>query len=217
MKQDILQISMTYEIFFPHSPEDVKTKNDIFNKLLSLIKNLDKPQNTTFKSNKSKRRMFLGSDNFCIDIRWLKKFSTEISLVNPRENLDSVNQVTNEILNYINTVLGEKAKESSAIITKVTCKLGKSLNLSKQIIGEKRLAEINEILERTLNPVGVIFAYEREDIKYILGVYSGRRAETVHIYKEYKEPIPFNFIKDVYNKEFPEPEQLIKKLYQVQL
>jgi len=209
-------VFVTCEVFFPNSPEDTESKIDIYNKLSKLIESFDRPQNVKFRSNRKQRSIVLDADEFEIRTKCLKKLSTEASIVNPDKNLDAVNHIWSSVINYINAVLGDAAKGAKIATSKVTCKKEKPSNLSKKIIGETRLAKINENVKRSLSPLGIVFEYEHEGRRYTLALYSKRPAETVYSYKTCEEQLPFDFIKMEYKK-LDEPESRIKDLYQVKL
>ncbi|HXY88466.1 MAG TPA: hypothetical protein VEG44_08500 [Candidatus Acidoferrales bacterium] len=225
---------MSCEIIFPDTPEDIRSKNEIFNKISKFIQDSDilkffktiggseNKQYVNFKSNKTKRRVILSSDQFDVNINCLQKLSIETNLVNPNENIGLVNQVVNSIIDYINFEMGGRAKESKIITSKMVCRGESTKNLSKQIIGEERLAELNKrarlskSINQLLNPIGIIFEYIQEDKKYVLGIYSDIGAEMIYCYKDYMRPIHSDFLKNEY-KELEAPEKLIKNLFQVEL
>ena len=216
-EQSILRVFVTCEAFFPNSPEDTQSKIDIYDKLSKLIESFDRPQNVKFRSNRKKRSIvLLADDEFEIRTKCLKKLSTEVSLANPDKNLDAVNHIWSSVINYINAVLGDAAKGAKIATSKVTCKEEKPSNLSKKIIGETRLAKINENVKRSLSPLGIVFEYEHEGRRYMLALYSKRPAETIYSYETYKEQLPFDLINIEYEK-LDEPESRIKDLYQVKL
>jgi hypothetical protein len=213
MKQepDAVRTELTFEIFFPKSPEDTKTKEDAYSKLLELIERSEKAENVKLTSDKNKKTITLDSDELHVHIRYIKKLSVLVELVRPETNIESANDAMNSVLNYINSVLGVNAKESKAVSSKIVCK--EKLSDLKRVIGEEKLAEINQRAKRVLKPFGIMFEYKLPHRRYILGIYSDRPAEVIYSYRDYNEPIPFNFISTEY-KAFKHPEKIIEKLYQ---
>ncbi len=216
MKQesDAVHITETFEIFFPNSPEDAKTKKAVLRKLYELINGSEIAKNVKLTRNIDKKRIALDSDEFDINIRYSKKLSVLVELVSSRTNLDEVDEVMSDIMSYVNPVMGNSARESKVVSTKIVCK--KKLSSITPVIGEKTLRGINQRVNKTLEPFGMMFEFKKEDRRYVIGVYSGRPAEVIYSYKDYKEPIALNFITDEHDA-FKDPEKIIKKLYQVVL
>jgi hypothetical protein len=213
-ESDILRIVETFEIFFPNCPKDTKTKTGIYKKLLELISGSEEFKDIKLDSKDRNRRITLDSDEFDVTVDYLKRFAVRIRLVDPYKNLKDVNEIVNNIMNFVNSITGSSARESKVVSTRIVCK--KNVPNLKGVIGEKCLAKINDRAGLPLNPFGIIFEYEKEDRRFVLGVYYDRPAQTISGYKDYKEPIPRDFIIKE-DESLKEPEKTIKKLYQTGL
>lgn len=205
------------EIRFPKAPKKAKDREVLFNKFLSLIEESKESLPVRVKSNKRRRQIILDSDEFMFTISFRKILSTKILVNHPEENIDTVNEVGNKVINYMNTILGDKATNSSVFFSKRIFRPEKIINLCKKLIGEPRLAKINEEVKQPLNPIGVYFEYELKGKELGFMTFSNERsAEAIFCKSTYKDKIPFNLLRKEYN-ELASPTEIIKKLLEMEL
>jgi hypothetical protein len=206
-----------FEINFPKAPKKVKEREVLFNKFFSLIEDGRESLPVKVKSHKRGRQIILDSDEFMFSISFGKTVSTKILVNAPEKNIDVVNEVGNKVINYMNTILGEKATNSHVILSKTILRPQKAVNLCKKLIGEPTLAKINETVKQTLNPVGIFFEYEFKE-KYIAfsTLSNEKSAEGFFSRSVYKDKIPFDLLRKEYDM-LVSPAEIVKKLIEMEL
>lgn len=215
-KKEIIRTLAEFSIFFPKAPKKAEDKEALYSKFLSLVEE-NKELPVKVKSNKRKKRIILDSDEFMFAIYFGKTLSIRTLVNDPDKHIDTINGVGNKIINYMNIILGEGARNSTVNSAKTTYYSKRIPNLSKKIIGETRIAKINEKVEQVLNPYAISFEYKLKEKEFSFGSFSGKASvEALLSSTPYKDRIPFNFLRKEYD-ELIKPEELMKKLAEMEL
>ena len=208
------------EISFPKAPKKAKDKTTLFDKLLSLVEESKESLPVEVKSYKKRRHLILDSEEFRFDIFFGKRGSivrTRALVHTPEKNLDIANEVGNKVISYMNTILGEGATGSRVMSEKTILYPKKTINLSRKIIGEGKIAKINEKVKRTLSPVGVFFEYKVNERDFSFATFSNKKAvEALLSSITYKDKMPFDLLRTEHNK-LSEPAGVVKKLIEEEL
>lgn len=203
-------------IIFPKASMKAKEQKVLFNKFFSLIEESKKSLPVKVMSNKRKRNIILDSDEFMFIISFKKIELIKILMNQPEENISTVNEVGNKVINYINILLGDIASNSIVYFRKTTWGLPKKINLCKKLIGEPRLAKINEEVNQTLSPIGIYFEYKLKGKEFGLASYVNEKSlEEIRVKSTYKYKIPFNLLQKEYD-ELASPTEILKKLHKME-
>ena len=212
------QVALSCEIRFSKALKRKKDRDSAYARFISLVEeNLESfPFQTSF--NKKRRQVVFNAENFLIIVIFSKLPTTTIMVNEPHENISVANEASNKIINYLNTVLGEIANDVG-----VRCMLDsvieekKTVNLADKLIGERRIAKINELLKQTLKPLVIGFQFkEDERTNAIMSMSNGTTAQGVFTTAVYKGKLPFNLLeKEI--KALDNPAEIIKKLTEMEL
>ena len=216
-KEDVAKSTVNFEIAFPLAPKEREVKQTAFNELLSLLAGDKERIKVDLKPDKENLRLFLNSDEFGFGIFFKERVSVSVSVSNPKKNIERVNEIGNKILSFINIVLG-KGAAGSRIMTTITTidKEKESINLSKKIIGDTRLAKINNKVKLQLNPSGITLEYKLKDRDFLIGSFSNRTLEMFTTHNSYKDVIPFDVLLSEYN-ELESSKKVIESLSSIEL
>lgn len=217
-KKEVAKSTVNFEIIFPLAPKEKRSKQTIFYDVLSLIQDNKKRLNIDAKSNKKELRIILSSANFGIGIFFKKTILIKIGLADPKKNIKELYKIGDEILNFIKTVLGHGAIGSKIMSTIMIHDREKEFeNLSKKIIGDKRLAEINNMVKLQLNPTGIIFDYKQNGRDFLIVMYSERNDVMITTRNTYKESIPFGALQSEYEELEKSEKVIIETLSNMEL
>jgi hypothetical protein len=209
--------TVNFDISFPLAPKEKKEKLTAFSELLSLIADDKERLKVDLKPNKTKLEIILSSDEFGFGVYLKERVSVNIGVADPEKNIKKVNEIGNEILSFISTVLGEGATGSKIMTTTTTRDKGReSINLSKKIIGDTRLAKINNKIKLQLNPLGIFFEYKLNERDFLIGSLSNRTVEMFTSHKTYKDAIPLNVLLNEYH-ELKKPKKVMELLSDMEL
>lgn len=206
-------------ISFPKAPKKAKDKKIPFTKLLSLIEKSKESLPVKVRSERRRRYVALDSDEFMFAISFGKSGATirvRVMVHDPEKNIDIANEVGNKIINFMNTILGEGATEPIVISDKTTLFPEEIPNVCKKIVGEKRIAEINEEVKQILTPIGIFVEYKTDDREFVLASISIEEgAEALLSRITYKGKVPFDLLRKEYD-ELANPAEILKKLSDVE-
>ena len=206
-----------FQILFPKAPRKGKDRKVLFNKFLSLVEESKESLLVEVKTNKRRKQVVLDSDEFMFLISFRKILSTKILVNDPEKNITTVNEVGNKVINYMNTILGDKATNSRVRCSKTTTHYRKTVNVCKKLLGEARLAKLSEAVEQPLKPIGIFMGYELKgrDISFATAT-NKRSGEILFCSSTYKDQIPFNFLRQEYDG-LNHPAEIVKKLSELEL
>jgi len=208
------ELILGLHISFPKAPKEREKREALFNKFLSLIEENKESLHVEIKSDKRKRDVILDSDEFMFVISFGKKIPlAHVFVHEPEKNLDTANEFGNKFINYLNTILGEYAIESHVDSHK-TISYPK-IDLSRKIIGEMRIAKINEKVKQTLSPVSVLFEYKINNREFAFATTSTEQSVLLSRII-YKDKLPFDLLQIECN-ELENPANIIKKLIEEEL
>jgi hypothetical protein len=128
-----------------------------------------------------------------------------------------VNDLSNRLLNYLNTICSGYTNDGR-IITAWTVPSSDGVNLSRKFVDETTLSRVNELVKKTLNPIGIFLEYKSDGRDNALSsLYVGKKAITVIMSSVgYKEAIPWNFVLEEY-KNLEASLDIVGKLSQKEL
>ena len=199
------------DIVFPKSPKYAKDRKSLLKKLKSWIREEKKSlsiQDTSFKPNS----VSLSREEFLWVAKFRKPISTILAVRDPEKNIELANDFGNKVLNYLKTILGKFAS-GAEVTTDAENYSVKLEGLGRKIIGETRLARINEITKKTFDPLGIIFQYKKGERTNIFMAASRGDEHALFILSDFsfKDTIPWDTVLSEYN-EIKECEQTIVKL-----
>lgn len=131
------------------------------------------------------------------------------------KNKTRVNELGNKLINYLNTIMGEYARDPRVSTTFMISKK-KGANLAKNFVGEATLAMINELVKKTLSLRGIVFEHVSENRRnFIVHLYSEKEGAAVLIMTRYdcKGMLSWDFVLEEY-KSLNESKDIIRKLSQ---
>ena len=160
---------LTVTILFHKTPKKGVERGALFKKLRSLLKQERKSlpfENIEFDGRA--RVAVLAAKEFYSVISFLKPFTMTLIVTNPLKSIEKTNELANTLVNYMNTVLGEYAKGAEVRTSEFSpWKKGK-INLARKLIGERKIAKINESIKKTLDPFGLLFEFSSNGRKNIM-------------------------------------------------
>lgn len=223
VKEDILAMprkrefreTATFSISLPRTrKKNLKERRELFKKMKSLIEE-DRESLPIKDVSFEKNTIILDAEEFGFLISFDKPISVQIGISKDIEkNKNRVNDLANKVGNYINTILGESAKEARVAVTLITPKR-KGINVAKKFVEETRLAKINELVKRTLHPQGIMFTYKSDEHENFIMYLYGEKLTMVTTMSgyEYEDMIPWDFFMEEYNN-LKESIEIVGKLTQ---
>jgi hypothetical protein len=206
------------QIFFSKASEKVIDKKNLFDKILSLIKQNKESLGVKIKSNKREKKILMSSDNFVLSINFGKEIMMDFLISKPDENIEIFNNVGNNIINYMNTILEEKANNLLIGCIKFIPVYKKNVNLAKKIISESRIVEINNVVEQVLNPIAISLEYQIDDRSFLLSFSSIKEKTNIFVATRiyHKEKLTYNMMQEEYN-ELKKPLKILDTLIESEL
>lgn len=212
-KIDFVQLSVS----FPKSPKVAGDIEPLFGKMLSLIQEGEKsfPAKLIVKS--KQKRIVLDADDFMFNISFSKGISVRILVSNPNKNLQTVNNMGNTLINFLNTVLGDFGTEAKVSIAR-TMSLEKPVNFARKIVGDVQMSRINEMTKEVLNPTAIMLGYKKGEREFSLSnFFSVEEGENfLSSNTVYKERLPFNLLQNEYDQ-LIDPSRVFSTLLQSEL
>ena len=203
------------QIVFPMTKKKkLKERKNLFRKMKSLIER-DKELLPTKDISTEKRTIVLEADEFGSAILFEKPISIQIIISKDREkNKNRVNDLANKLVNYANTILGESARKAD-VSTNCIFSQKKGINLARKVVEETRLAKINELTKKSLNPKGIMFGYTSDKHENIMiHLYHKERVAILIMSTcKYENTIPWDFTIEEY-KNLKECTHIVGQLAQ---
>lgn len=185
------------EIFldFVKAPKEAKERQKFYDKINSLLDENIKEFNN-FKINKKKRRkeIILSKDDYSFFVSFYDKTTLKFRVSEPDKNFKLANVFVNKIVNFLNIILGEYSKEAKLRCIKMDIIKTKQHNLAQKIIGNIRIAKINEEIKQTIKPVACTFEISKNDREFYFSHFSqGANLHVIMSSYDYNDILPFDF------------------------
>lgn len=205
-------------IRFTRAPKSKKELGLLFDKMRSLVESMKKSFNLPNRMIEyEKRRINFYSKNSGFSVFFERPITIIGVIENPKKNIKVANKISNKIINFTSTVIGESAKYANVRASKKHFIPKKSINLAKKMLGEARIAKINEATKLTLSPLMIAFEYKLKDYEnLIMQISNDKVGYVVSSTVTYKDGIPFDFL-SIINEKLDKSEKIIKKLTTVEL
>ena len=204
---------------FPKVPKSVKERKILFQEIVTLIEKSKDSLPKELKIEKGACSLILDSDNYMFTINFKRVAQARIMVNKIDENLEKVNNVANIIINLLNTVMKEKARDSSIMIAQIFSPLN-DINLSAKFVGISQLAKANEITKESLTPLAIAFEFKKDNLKYVVSSFYSKDESPIQnaisIKLTLSEPIPFDLLLKEHEK-LNYAVKLIEKLYEGEL
>jgi len=148
----------TINLSFPRSPKATRTKNAYKEKIRSWL--VEEKKSMPFeKMTSSKSQISLESRDFLLLIDFSKKITLVLGTRKPIQNLEKLNEISNKLFSYLNTIMPEEVKEVQVNTDIMITKRGET-DFAKKVIGDIRIAKIGEIMKSPWNPLAVVFEWK---------------------------------------------------------
>jgi hypothetical protein len=208
------QRTIDIEVSFPSTrKKKAEERKALLNRLKSLTEKDTELQ--VDKISSKKYDLTLLADEFESRIYFNKPIKFRIfSHQDIEKNENRINNFANKLVNYLNTILGESSKGAKSFVNWMIAE-EKGFNLAKEFIEETKLAKINEMIKKTIEPKGIMFEYKSGSHKNsVMHFYS----EDLILFSgfstsEYKDRLPWDFISEEY-KNRKDVINIIEKLGQ---
>lgn len=204
-------------ITFPKVSKSVKERKTLFDKIVLLLENNKDsfPEGLILK--KGKNKVILDSDDFMFSIELKEQLSTRIMINEPDKNIIIVNKVSNSIINFLNTVLEERAKGANIFFSKLLFS-EKPINYASKIIGTTQLAKVNEVAKENITPFVIALEYEKEKRKYVISSsFSKKVTQNIFaVQMDCDDKLPFDLLQNE-NERLNDPINLLKKITNAEL
>jgi len=205
----------TVQVVLPRtSDKKLAERKLLFDKMKSLVEK-DKKSLSTKEITYKRNTIFLDALGFGIAVSFAKPISLFIGVDKDLEKYRSrIKEIANKLVNYINIILGESAKDASVSSTLIVSSR-EEMNLAKKIVEETKLAKINEITKKTLRPSGVMFEYTSNGHENFIMHLHVKDATVISVmsHLEYKDILPWDFTEEEY-KNLKESIDIIGRLAQ---
>lgn len=204
-------------ISFPKAPKKAKDRESLFNKTLRLIEENKESIPAKLVSNKREKGIVLDSDEFTVVIQFGKELSAKAIMKNPDKNLKTVNNVGNNIINFLNVVLEELANSSEVSSLRMIFP-EKPMNLAKKIVGTTQLARMNQTTKQVLNPLAIMLDYKVGERDFTFSDFSTETIIMENLMSRitYKDRLPFDLLQREY-AELNNPSTLVKTILEAEL
>jgi len=209
--------NLSFGISFPNAPKSEKELELLFNKMRSLVKSVSFGR--YIKIGFKKRRINFFAKNFGVSVSFEKRIiiAANVPNANNKKNLEAANKISNKVINYTTTIIGEPAKYAKVYGDRTHLIPKKITNLAEKILGEAKIAKINEITKIKLNPTIIGFDYKlKNQMHTILCLSNSKGAYSVISRITYRDTIPFDLLY-ILNKRLIGLEKTIKLLDKAEL
>lgn len=192
------EVVFTLKISFPRSPKEAKKRKALFEKTASWANE----QRNVFKVKRvrsSRNAVSFEGDHFAFGVGFRKPIEVKVGIMDPNLRLEAANELGNQILTYLNAILGKQASVSE-IEADLNVTSEKKGVLPKRIISESRIAKLSEITKKNLVVNGVGLAYEVDDVPVLVFIYGFEDLSMrfMHVYHDLKNTLPLDFVKSEY-------------------
>lgn len=175
-----------------------------YSQFITLIEENKETLHSKVTISKEKKRVLLDAKDFVLTIRFDDRVSVRIVVHDPYVNRIVAGEIGSKIINYLSTVLGEDATEGVVGSTLVSFS-PKTSGLASKLLGEGRMARINELAEQPLRPFSIAFDFTIGD-KDFMFIEIADKETTLMLSSRtiYKDKIPFNFLeKEIADLDIP--------------
>jgi hypothetical protein len=199
------------DITFPNSPKHAKDRKSLLKKLKSWIRE-EKKMLSIEEISFERNSVSLSREEFFWAAKFQKPISTVLAVRDPEKNIELANDFGNKIMNYLKIIL-EKFAMSAELNTEMQDFSTKIEGLAKNLIGETRLARINEITKMSFLPLGIAFEYEKGERSTIFFAVGKEDVNALYITSSLslKDTLPWDVVLSEY-REIKECEQILTKL-----
>lgn len=206
-------IMFTLGVSFPKSPKKAKERKILFTKMETWVNEHRK----TFSVNdiEFRRRMNLIAfidDDIVLGVSFRKPIQVRIGLTDPDSSLKAANVLGNQILIYLNALLGKEAK---GVTTKTSLDIFRkqTSKLPKRILGESRLAELSEIARTNLFFNGAILTCKIDDRNFFFLIYGRENVDGRYFSseRELMDVVPLDILKSEYEV-LSKSKEILKRL-----
>lgn len=149
----------TVNLTFPKSTESRKARTLYQDKLQTWLEE-EKASMSFEKMIPSKSQIRLESKDLIFSVDFSQK--TMIMILgtrNPLQNMEKLNEISNKIFSYLNTIISQEVKEIKVSVDFIVNKKGE-IDFSKKVIGDARIARIAEIMKISWNPTAIVFDWK---------------------------------------------------------
>lgn len=162
--------------------------------------------------NNAKKRVLLDAKDFAFEITFGKLILVNMMVNNPYENKAIADEVGGKVINYLNTILNEGANGARVVCNLMTTTPEKKTNLAAKLLGEGRIARVNEIVGQSLKPLSIGFEYKLGEKNFMLSLFTSEfNVQIVASSTVYKDKMPFNLLEKEM-AELDNPTSTIKRL-----
>ena len=196
---------------FPNSPKYAKDRKSLLKKLKSWIRE-EKISLSIQKTSFERNAVSLMREEFFLGAKFRKPILTFLIIRDPEKNIKLANEFGNKILNYLKTILGKFAYDAEVNTTMENYSV-KFEGLARKLIGESRLARINETAKKSFDPLSIGFEYEKDGRIIFFMVAAKKEASALFVSSSFsfKDAIPWDVVLSEYT-EIKECEQLVAEL-----
>jgi hypothetical protein len=162
--------------------------------------------------------IILESKDFLFTADFRKKTLTMVfGVTDPLQNIEKLNEVSNKIFSYLNTIMPQEVKEVKVNTDFIVGTKGEA-NFSKRVIGDARIAKIAEITKIPWNPEAIIFEWKEGDRESLAMVGNIRAMEMILFASSFKweNSLPLDAML-LEKREFLKFEEMIKKVWKEEL
>jgi len=164
-----------------------------------------------------KRKIALDCSEFGSIVCFEKPVTFSIVSEEVEKNKKRMNDMTNKLINYLNTILGEMAKGTAinSTYSKTSSERG-GTNIVRKFLDEAKLAKANELTKTSLEPQGIVLGFtSKKHTNVLINFYSKERGAMVGVMTKtsHKEILPWNILSEEY-KNLQEILDIIESLHQ---
>lgn len=190
---------LSLDITFSKSPKKAVDRRALLKKMRSLIEKERESlpfEDITFEKN----LIAMVTKKFFFAISSGKPMSMKIALRKPKKNIEEGNDLGNRVVNYVNTIFGDFGKRAKGFSMEIF-PLKERVNLARKIIEERKIAKLNELTRKTMNPVGLMFEYSGDGRENLLISFQFERASGVGAFSRYtyKDSLPWDLLLSEHN------------------
>lgn len=188
------EVSLNLEISFLKSPKKAGDRRALLKKIRSLIEK--ERESLPFEDIKfEKNSIVMFAEKVFSAIYSIKPMSMTITLEDPEVNIKEGNDIGNKLVNYVNTVLGDFGKGARAFSFEMFYQEDKT-DFVRKVVDEGKIAKFNELAQKTLNPVGLMFEYSVNDRETLLVSFQFKPSRGLGVFSRYtyKDALPWDLL-----------------------
>ncbi len=203
----ILRINVS----FPESPKKAIDRKILLKKLKSWVRK-EKSSLSIENVKFDRDQVYFSKNEYFFQAQFKKPIQIMFAVKDPQKNLEFCNDVANKILNFLNVIL-EESVSNAEVSTDYQFLLDDVKDLPKTIVGESRLAKINEVTKLPIQIKGIIFQYKKSNRSNMV-VSSGNAKDINMIFiseQKMKETLPWDLVVSQYS-EMNDMERIVREL-----